>query len=156
MVEHFFGFHCSPISSIADLVDFSTVFNLLSEAAKIFKSSMYNRSVTLVLIGLDNVYPSVALTFRAMGFKHRVNSLGHKASPWGRPLLNFIISDFSRPRLVVVTTLVFQLVLRLCMTPTIYSGNLCTCIISISHSWSTESYAFFMSIQAMLRFLLPL
>ena len=35
MVEHFFGFHCSPISSIVDLVDFSTVFNLLSEAAKI-------------------------------------------------------------------------------------------------------------------------
>ena len=100
MVEHFFGFHCSPISSIADLVDFSTVFNLLSEAAKIFKSSIYNRSVTLMLIGLDSMCPSVALTFHVMEFIHRVNSLGHKASPWGRSLLNFIISDFSRALLL--------------------------------------------------------
>ena len=81
MVEHFFGFHCSPISSIADLVDFSIVFNLLSEAAKIFKSSIYNRSVTLMLIGLDSKYPFVALTFHAMGFIHRVNSLGHNSLP---------------------------------------------------------------------------
>lgn len=31
------------------------------------------RSVTLALVGLDNLYPSVTLIFQAVGFKHAVN-----------------------------------------------------------------------------------
>ena len=37
-----------------------------------------------------NIYPSVALTFHSIWFKHTANTLGHSTSPWGNPLLNTI------------------------------------------------------------------
>ena len=52
---HFLGFHWSLTSSIALLVDSITRFSLLSEDAKISRSSIYRRSVTFTLIGLDRL-----------------------------------------------------------------------------------------------------
>ena len=75
---------------MAPLVSFGARFSLLSEAAKTFRSSIYRRSVTLTPIGLDNRYPSVARRRHATGFRHSVNYLGHKASPWGSPFMNLI------------------------------------------------------------------
>ena len=70
---HILGFHYKPMSFIAACVDSRTPFNLLSDAANTLRSSIYSRSVTLALIGLDSLYPSEALIFQARGF---VNSLG--------------------------------------------------------------------------------
>ena len=148
---HFLGFHCSPMSSIATCVDSSTQFNLVSLAANTLRSSIYNRSVTVALIGLDNLYPSEALIFQATGFKQIVKSLGQSASPCGSPFLNIIGSDTSHPCRVLATILVFQLLHNLLITLHSHFGNLCSTIISPNHPWSTESYAFFTSTHAILR-----
>ena len=121
--EHFFGFQWRPISCIAPLVSFSTQFSLLSEAAKTFRSSIYRRSVTLTPIGLDNRYPCVARRRHATGFRHSVNKLGHKASPWGSPFMNLTFLEGSRPRLVVAATLVFQLAHNLRITSPSQTGK---------------------------------
>ena len=60
---------------------FMTRLSLQSDAAKILGSSIYSSSVALKLMGLDNLYPSIALIFRAIGFKHIVNFLGHSRVP---------------------------------------------------------------------------
>ena len=52
---------------------------------------------------------------------------------------------------VVATTLVFQLLLNFSTVLDNQTGNLCRIIISSNQPWSTESYAFLMSIHAMLR-----
>ena len=127
--EHFFWFQWRPISYIAPLVSVSTRFSFLSGEAKTFTSSIYRRSVTLTSIGLDNRYPSVARRRHALGFRHSVNNLGHKASPWGSPFMNLIFLEVSRPWLVVATTLVFQLAHNL---PPSQMGSLCTSVIAHS------------------------
>ena len=137
--EHFFWFQWRPISCISPLVSFSTQFSLLSEAAKTYRSSIYRRSVTLTPIGLDNRYPFVARRLHATGFRHSVNNLGHKASPFGSPFMNLIFLEVSRPCLVVATTLVFQLAHNLRITSPSQMGSLCTSVIAHSQSRSTES-----------------
>ena len=97
MTAHFLEFHSNPISLIADLIDFRTLPSLLSEAAITFKSSIYNKCVMLVLMGLERQYPSVALSFHATGLIQNVNNRGQRLSPWGSPLLNRIKYDFSKP-----------------------------------------------------------
>ena len=64
------------------------------------------RSVTLTLVGLDNLYPSVTLIFQAVGFKHPVNSLGHSATSyyWA---FSLPVSEVPLPFLVTPNTLVF-------------------------------------------------
>ena len=54
---------------------------------------MYSTSVILALIGFDILYPSVATSFNAKGFKHSVNNLGHRASPCGNPLSKLMLLD---------------------------------------------------------------
>ena len=122
----------------------------------LLRSSIYSRSVTLKLMGLDNLYPSVALFFQAIGFKHIVNSLGFSASPWGNPLLNLIGSEVSFPFLVTTITLVFQLPQSLAMTLYNQTGNLCNNITPFNQPWSTESYAFLTSIHAILRLIIDI
>ena len=139
MSDRTLGIHCSPISSIALLVDSITRFSLLSEDAKIFRSSMYRRSVTFALFGLDSLLPSLALIFHAMGFRQTVKNLGERASPWGRPLRNLIYSDVSRPCFVVATTPVFQLLLNFSIVLNNQIGNLCRILIYSNQPWSTES-----------------
>ena len=68
--------------------------------------------MTLTPIGLDNRYPSVARRRHATGFRHSVNSLGHKASPWGSPFMNLIFLEVSRPCLVVATTTTIIIIIR--------------------------------------------
>ena len=77
------------MSCIAVLVDFILVFSFWVEAAKTLWSSIYNGCVTLVLIGLESRYPSVALSFRKTGFRQIVNRLG------GSRLLKWITFDTS-------------------------------------------------------------
>ena len=113
---HFLGFHCNPMSSIAACVDSRTRFGLVSDSANTLRSSMYNRSVTLALIGLDSLYPSEALIFQATVFKQIVNSLGQSASPCGKPFLNTIGSETSCLCNVLATILVFQLLHNLQIT----------------------------------------
>ena len=137
--EHFFWFQWRPISCMSPLVSFSTRFSFFSEAAKTFRSSIYRRSVTLTSVGLNNRYPSVARRRDATGFRHRVNNLGHKASPWGSPFTNVIFLEVSRPCLAVATTLVFQLPHSLRITSPSQTGSLCTSDRSHSQSWSMES-----------------
>ena len=74
---------------------------------------MYNRSFILRLIGFDNLYPSVALRFQAIGFRHKVKSLGQNASPCGNPVLKGIISDVSIPCFVLTAIVVFHLLLNI-------------------------------------------
>ena len=112
---------------------------------------MKRRSVTFTLMGLDSLWPSLALIFHAVGFKQTVNSLGLRASPWGRPLRNLIGSDVSHPYFVVATTLVFQLLLNFFTVLDNQTGNLCRIIISSNQPWSTESNAFLKSIHATLK-----
>ena len=121
---HFLGFHCNPMSSIAACVGSRTQFNLLSDAANTLRSSIYNGSVTLALIGLDSLYPSKALIFQVKGFKQIVNSLGQSASPCGKPFLNTIGSEPSCPCNVLAKILVFQLLHNLQITSHNYFGNL--------------------------------
>ena len=52
----------------------------------------------------DNRYPYVARMRHGTGFRHSVNNLGHKASPWGSPFMNLIFLEVSRPYLLVTTT----------------------------------------------------
>ena len=94
-IEHFVEFHSNPISSIASLADFNTLFSFLSEAANIFRSSMYKRCVIEVLTGLLRRYPFVAASFHATGLIHSVKRRRPRASPCGKPLLNLIRSDSS-------------------------------------------------------------
>ena len=63
-------------------------------------------------MGLDSLYPSDSLIFQAFSFRQTVKSLGQRASPWGRPFLNLMISETSLPFLVVTTILVLQLLDR--------------------------------------------
>ena len=44
---------------------------------------------------LPSLYPSVARTFHAIGFKHNMNSIGQNASPCGSPSLKRIVGDIS-------------------------------------------------------------
>lgn len=69
------------------LVSSITLANFPSDDAQIFKSQMQSRTVILAFIGLVRLQPFVALSFQATEFKHSVNSLGHRTSPWGRSLL---------------------------------------------------------------------
>ena len=130
---HFLGFHCNPMSSIAACVDSRTRFNFLSDSANTLRSSIYNRSVTLALIGLDSLYPSEGLIFQATGFKQIINSLGESASPCGKPFLNTIGSETSCPCNVLATILLFQLFQNLQITSHNHFGNLCSTIISPNH-----------------------
>ena len=57
-------------------------------------------------MGIDNLYPSVASSDQAIGFKHSVKRRGQSESPCGKPLLNRIQREVPGPRLVVVTILV--------------------------------------------------
>ena len=121
---HFFSFHFSPIHSIPSFTTLNTLSNLLSEAANAFKSSMYNKWVTFWDIGLDNLYPYVALSFHAMGFRHSVKRAGQRASPCGDPFLKRMISDVSRPCFVSTTIRVFQLAASFFITVPNHLGNL--------------------------------
>ena len=58
------------------------------------------RSVTLTLVGLDNLSPSVTLIFQAVGFKHALNSLGHSATSY---FLTFSLSVSEVPLSFLVT-----------------------------------------------------
>ena len=40
-------------------------------------------------MGLDSLYPSDALLFKAIRLRQIVKNLGQRASPWGRHFLNF-------------------------------------------------------------------
>lgn len=64
----------------------------------------------LVDIGLDILFPSVARTFHAIGFKHNMNSTGQSASTCGSPFLKRIVAYGEIPLLWVVwaTILVFR------------------------------------------------
>ena len=102
--------------SMVALVDFKTLLSLASEDTNTFRSSIYIRKDTLALIGVDNLYPSVASSDQAIGFKHTVTRRGQSESPCSKPLLNRIQREVSGPRLVVVTILVFQLATKHLMT----------------------------------------
>ena len=93
---------------------------------------MYRRSVTFVSIGLDSLYLSDALTFQSIGFRQTVKSLGHRASPCGKPFLNRIVSETYLPFLVVVTIPVLQLLDKFWIALHNQVGNLCISIISSS------------------------
>ena len=43
-----------------------------------------------MLMNLESLQAFVAFNFQATGLMLSVNKRGHKASPWGRPLLNLI------------------------------------------------------------------
>ena len=116
---------------------------------------MYSKCVILPLSGLDSLYPSDAFNFQDIGLRHKVNNLGHRASPCGRPLLNLMTSEILYPSFVLAVIFVFQLSHSLATVLHIHKGNLCIVIISCNQAWLTESNAFRTSIQAMLRFLLP-
>ena len=85
-------------------------------------------------MGLDSLYPSDALIFQAIGFRKTVKSLGQRASPWGRPFLNLMISEASLPFLVVTTILVLQLLDRFLMVLHSQVGNLWIIIMAASRS----------------------
>ena len=93
-----FPFQFKPKHSKSTLTDLRTPSSLLPDAANTFKSSMYNRCVVFRLIHFDNLYPSVALRFQAIAFRHKVKSLGQNASPCGNALLKVIISNVFIPR----------------------------------------------------------
>ena len=136
------GFYCNPTSSIAAFTDFITRLSLEADAAKIFRSSMYRRSVTFVSTGLDSLYPSDAFIFQAIGFRQTVKSLEHGASPCGRPFLNHIVSQTSLPFVVVVTNLGLQLLDKFWIALHSHVENLCISMTSFRQPRSMESYAF--------------
>ena len=84
---------------------------------------MYNRSFMLRLIGFDNLYPSVALRFQAIGFRHKVKSLGQNASPCGNPFFKVIMYDVSIPCFVLTTILVFPLLVNCRIATPNHRGN---------------------------------
>ena len=123
----------SSASSTATLTEFMTLLSFDSDAAKIFKSSMLSQSMIVVRMGLDSLYPSDALIFHAIGFRQTVKSLGQRASPWGTPFLNLMISEISLPFLVVTTILVLQLLDRYLVVLHSQVGNLdvATCLVAV-------------------------
>ena len=56
-----------------------------------------------MLMDLESFQAFVAFNFQATGLMLSVNKRGHKASPWGRPLLNLIWSYVSTPYFVLST-----------------------------------------------------
>ena len=100
---HLFSFHFKPTHSMSSLTDLRTLRSVLSDAANTFKSSMYKRSVIFRLIAFDNLYPSAALRFQAIRFRHKVRSLRQDELSCCNPLWKIIISDVSVPYLVLTT-----------------------------------------------------
>ena len=141
---------------MSSLTDLRTLRSLLSDAANTFKSSMYKRSVIFRLIGFDNLYPSVALRFQAIGFRHKVKSHGQNELSCCNPLWKIIISDVSIPYLVLTTILVFHLLLNCRITTPNKRVNRWSSNTSPNHLWSTASKAFLKSTQAILGFRFPL
>ena len=66
---------------MALLADLKTLFSLASVDANAFRSSIYNRWVTFVPIGFESLYPSVAPSNQATGFRRKVKRRGQRASP---------------------------------------------------------------------------
>ena len=108
-----FSFQTRPMSSIAVLITLKNLFNLLCYAQKTSIASTYNSCVVYPSMGFHSFYPSVALSFHAIGLIHSVKSFGQRTSPCGSPLLKYITSDVSCPCLVWATIFVFQLLLSL-------------------------------------------
>lgn len=69
------------MSCFAELVDLKTVCSLAVDQTYTLRSSMYSRYVILVPLGLDYLYPTVALKGQATGFIHSVKRRGQRASP---------------------------------------------------------------------------
>ena len=61
---------------------------------------------------------------RSIGFMHKVNNFGQRASPCGNPLANKMRSDSSVPCLVLTEILVFHLALSLSIRFPIHCGHL--------------------------------
>ena len=78
---HFLGFQCKPISCIAPLADLKTLISLALDDANTLRSSIYNRWVTFVPISFESLYPSVAPSSQATGFRHKVKRRRQRASP---------------------------------------------------------------------------
>lgn len=69
------------MSCIAALVDLKTVISLAPNQTYTLRSSINSRYAILVSIGLDNLYPLVAIRDQATGFKQSVKRRGQCATP---------------------------------------------------------------------------
>ena len=76
-----------------------------------------------MLMDLESLQAFVAFNFQATGLMLSVNKRGHKASPWGRQLLNLISSYVSTPCFVLSTICVFHRELGRYSAFSIHSGN---------------------------------
>lgn len=119
------------------------------------RSSTIRQSVVFVFFEWERLYPSVPLTYHAIGLRQRAKSLTQNASPWSIPRLFLIRGPISwLPALVLSSKVIAQIFIRFSKKATSFSLILCIFRTSMSQTCETLSKAYSTSIQVEDKFLL--